>query len=93
MPPRKRAAAAPAAAAAVPAPEVCAPRAESREDDLTDAQAEKATEEFDLSTEEGRKLAARRERAKAQRPVGNDVCLHSGAMTGCPSKWRWMADK
>jgi hypothetical protein len=74
MPPRKRAAAAPAAAAAVPAPEVRAPRTESWGEGLTDEQAEKATEEFDLSTEEGRKLAARRERAKAQRPVGNDVC-------------------
>lgn len=77
MPPRKRAAAAAPAAAAVPAaPEVRAPRMESWGGDLMDEQVEKTREEFDLSTEEGRKKAARRERAEAQRPVGNDVCLH-----------------
>lgn len=72
MPPRKRASAAPASAA-VPVAEVRAPRAESRRD-LTDSQAEAAPKGGDISTEETAAQAARRERAAAQRPVGNDVC-------------------
>lgn len=72
MPPRKRAAAAPAAAA-VPVTEVRAPREESRLG-LTDSQAEAPTSGGDIITEETPAQRAKRERAEAQRPIGNDVC-------------------
>lgn len=82
MPPRKRAAAAPAAAA-VPATEVGAPRAESQLR-LIKAQAAAATKGDDVNIEESAAQAARRARAEAQRPVGNDVCALLCADDGLP---------
>lgn len=70
MPPRKRAAAAPAAAA-VPVTEVGAPREESRLG-LT-AQTATGGDNIDETPEQ----AAKRARGLAQRPVGNDVCCTS----------------
>ncbi|OBT67980.1 DNA-directed RNA polymerase III subunit C2 [Pseudogymnoascus sp. 23342-1-I1] len=58
MPPRKRAAAAAAAAPAAAAVPATEPEA--------------ATEDLDINTPEGAAQAAKRARAKAQRPVGND---------------------
>ena len=93
MPPRKRAAAAPAAAA-VPATEVGAPRTESQLG-LTKVQAAAATKGGDINTEETAAQAARRARAEAQRPVGNDVCALLWGDDGIapPNERGWMADK